>query len=244
MNMLEKAVPLEIQKMDEIMRQARRDFPQPTNLDSRYLATREVAELRRLIELPSSETELDEFLSGEPNLLSSLLHFASTGHHGGKVFPQQVIRPTVKGIQKGLIPDYLISGESSDGTSWWVLELKSPSAKIFSGSDDTLRLSNTANKGVLQINNYVEFCNTHQSALREALKLENFSTPIGILLIGRESELNSPHLKQMKKSLGGATAKIRIRTWDSLLRSLEHKLAFYGHNVKDPLRNERLLEDW
>ena len=241
--MAKRLIPPEINDMDEIFRQVRRDYPQPTELDARFLLPREVVQLRRLVEANASETELDHFIRGEPNLLSSLLHFACTGHYGGMVYSQQTIRPSVSGVQPGLVPDYLISGESSDGTSWWVLELKGPGEQIFSGRGRTLRLSDTANKGLLQIHQYIDFCTEHQSTLREALLLKNFSKPMGILLIGRESELLDPQRQQMKRSLGGRTAPIQIRTWDSLLRSLEHKLALYGHIEHDPLRGAQ-LEDW
>lgn len=229
--------------MDEIFRQARRNYPRPSKLNTHFLAAREVAELRRLVDSSATEAELDHFIQGQPNLLSSLLHFADTGHHGGMAYPQQTIRPCVSGRQRGLIPDYLISGESSDGTSWWVLELKGPGEKIFSGSGNTLRLSDITNKGLLQIHQYVEFCTEHQSSLRETLKLDNFSKPMGILLIGRENELSDPDRRQMKKSLGGSSSQIRIRTWDSLLRSLEHKLSFNGNIEHDPLCGHQ-LEDW
>jgi hypothetical protein len=79
--------------------------------------------------------------------------------------------------------------------------------------------------------------------MREALKMKNFSTPTGILLIGRETELIDSHHKAMKKAIGGAHAPVRIRTWDSLLRSLEHKLSFQGQTKNDPLIGEQ-LEDW
>ncbi len=240
--MTEPSTPPEIKNMDELFRQARRDRPQPSELDARFLALRDVSELRRMVEASASETDLDHFIRGEPNLLSSLLHFVSTGHHGGKVYPQQTIRPSVAGEQRGLIPDYLISGQSSEGTTWWVLELKGPSEKLFSGTGQKIRLSDTANKGLVQIHQYVEFCNEHQSSLREALQLKDFSIPMGILLMGRESELVDPHRRKMKKALGGPMSPIRIRTWDSLLRSLEHKLAFYGHIGHDPLQG-RQLED-
>lgn len=241
--MTNRSIPPEILTMNERLRQARRDYPQPTDLDSRFLAPRDVSELRRLVEESASETDLDQFIRGEPNLLSSLLHFAATGHHGGNVYPQQVIRPTVVGEQKGLIPDYLISGKSSGGISWWVLELKGPGEKLFCNSGNKLRLSDTANNGLLQIHEYVDFCKEHQSSLREALKLEDFSEPMGILLIGRESELADPRRRKMKESLGGHTSRIRIRTWDSLLRSLEHKLSIHGRTDHDPLRGKQ-IEDW
>lgn len=242
--MSKQYTPPEIQKMVELFRQARRDYPCPTDLDTRYLARREVSELRSLIEKSAPETVVDQFIRGEPNLLSSLLHFAGTGHHGGKAYPQQVIRPSVVGKQKGLIPDYLISGESSAGTTWWVLELKGPGEKIFCNSGNKLRLSDTANKGLLQIHEYVEFCKEYQSSLREALQLQDFSAPMGILIIGRERELADPLRRKMKESLGGHTSRIRIRTWDSLLRSLEHKLNIYdGRMGNDPLRGAQ-LEDW
>jgi len=230
-------------EFDEKIRQARRDYPQPEYLDFCYLAAREVQELREMVEKSASETELDHFIRGEPNLLSSLLHFASTGHHGGKAYPQQVIRPSVRGEIKGQIPDYLVSGESSEGTSWWVLELKGPKEKIFVKTADGLKLGDTANKGLLQIHKYVEFCKEHHASLRDTLGLKDFSTPNGILIIGREAELLDPERRTLKKALGGPLTPIRIRTWDSLLRSLEHKLAFIGQREIDPLRGPQ-LEDW
>jgi hypothetical protein len=88
-------VPQKIRDMDEIFREARRNFPNPSELDACYLRPREVTELRRMVEASASETELDHFIRGEPNLLSALLHFADTGHQGGMVYPQQTIRPSV-----------------------------------------------------------------------------------------------------------------------------------------------------
>ena len=229
---------------DELFRQARRDFPTPAQLDARFLRPREVAELRLMVEGNASETELDRFIRGEPDLLSALLHFAGTGHHSGMAYPQQTLRPSVRDVQSGLIPDYLISGKNSDGTSWWVLELKSPADKLFAGKPGSFRLSDVANRGLMQINQYVTFCVDHQAAIRESLQLKDFRTPTGILLIGREHELTAaPELRQLKESLGGAKAAVRIRTWDSLLRSLEHKLRFYGQRNDDPL-DEPQAEDW
>jgi Domain of unknown function (DUF4263) len=236
----EETVPQAIKDMDEMFREARRNFPRPSELNSGFLRPREVAELRCMVEASASETELDRFIQGEPNLLSALLHFADTGHHGGMVYPQQVIRPSVSHGDKGLIPDYLISGDNSEGTSWWVLELKGPAEKIFTGKEQKIRLSDTANKGLLQIHQYIEYCSTYQSSIRETLKLKNFSTPAGILLIGRESELVDDHRKQMKKSIGGKMMSVRIRTWDSLLRSLEHKLFYHGFLDQDSLHSEQL----
>jgi Domain of unknown function (DUF4263) len=218
----------DVKDTDDIIRRARRNFPRPSALDSAFLRPREVIELRRMFEAFASETELDLFIKGEPNLLSGLLHFVDTGHHGGMVYPQQIIRPGVFYGDKGLNPDYLISGENSEGTSWWVLELKGPSEKIFSGKNQKIRLNDAANKGLCQTYQYIEFCSAYQSSIRESLQLKNFSSPIGILLIGRESELFDNHRKQLKNRLGGKMMTVRIRTWDSLLRSLEHKLAFHG----------------
>lgn len=229
--------------MDEIFRKARREFPRPSELDARYLRPRDVVELREMVERGASETELDYFIRGEPDLLSALLHFAGTGHHRGMAYPQQTIRPSVPGVQAGLIPDYLISGENSDGVNWWVLELKAPGDKLFAGTGRSIRLSDTANRGLAQIHQYISFCVEQQAALRESLQLKDFSAPSGILLIGREAELSTPDLQRLKRSLGGRTAEVRIRTWDSLLRSLEHKLYFHGHQDNDPLRGPQ-PEDW
>jgi hypothetical protein len=235
--------PGPVDQVDRAIREARRAHPQATPLDAAYLRPREVVELRRMVEGNASETELDHFIRGEPNLLSSLLHFAGTGHHGGMVYPQQTIRPCVAGSQPGLVPDYLISGENSDGVSWWVLELKGPSEKLFAGSGRSLRLSDVANKALVQIHQYIGFCIEHQGALRDALRLREFGSPLGILVIGREHELSDPERRRLKRTLGGPSATIRIRTWDSLLRSLEHKLCLSGLHEGDPLLGEQ-AEEW
>jgi len=80
-------------KQTEIHRQARRQYPHPHQLDAAFLRPQEVRDLRALVELNALEREIDNLIKGEPDLLSSLLHFASTGHHDGMVYPQQTIRP-------------------------------------------------------------------------------------------------------------------------------------------------------
>lgn len=229
-------------EMEKQFNQFRRSNPNASELMSCFLKLREVKKLKQMIENGSNEREIDKLIQGEPNLLSAVLDFVSTGHHGGKAYSQKAIMPHISKERHGLIPDYLISGRSSDGISWWVLELKSPKAKIFSGSGNKLRLSSGANRGVIQLLKYLDFCSQHQSMLRDTLKLERFREPNGLLIIGREDELELKERQEVKNAWNINNPRLKIRTWSSIIRSLEHKLYFHGSLKKDTSTNN-LVED-
>jgi hypothetical protein len=197
-------------------------------LDAGFLRPREVEYFRQVVNEDGSETALDHCLRGYPDLWSAFLYQNSTGHQGGKVLSQQVIQPAVPGVQPGLIPDYLISGINSAGISWYVVELKGAKEKMFAGSGSILRLSKTANQGILQLLRYLDFCAEHQTVLRDAFKLEGFREPHGILLIGREEEFTySEERQKMKRIWNQSNHRLEVRTYDAFLRSLDNKLSFY-----------------
>jgi Domain of unknown function (DUF4263) len=177
--------------------------------------------LRVLVATRASETAVDTFLRGHPELLAACLNFTSFGHHGTWIVPQQVILPPQLPISNGLKPDYLVGGKGSEGFSWFVVELKSVRNSLFAGSRRSLRLSTVANRGLMQLLGYISYCSTAQSYLRETLHLTGFREPQGFLIIGSERELEeSPERQMARQALNHAFAgRVQIRTFDALLRS-------------------------
>jgi hypothetical protein len=224
----------ELDRMEAYFAEATRRNSKVEPLDSGFLRERDVERFRSVVERDGSESAIDHHLRGCPDLWSAFLHINATGHHGGQVL-SQTIRPAVKGVAPGLIPDYLISGSSSDGVHWWVVELKAANTSIFSGKGRSLRLSDTANRGIIQLLGYLDFCAENQSTLRDAFKLEKFREPKGILLIGREGELaRSEERQRMKAIWNRSNHLLEIRTYDSFLRSLDHKLHAHGFRPTEP----------
>jgi hypothetical protein len=60
--------------------------------------------------------------------------------------------------------------------TWWVMEVKAPGARIFGGNDSAKALSTEANRGVLQLLEYIDVCAENQAYLREA-DLRDYASP-------------------------------------------------------------------
>lgn len=176
--------------------------------------------LREIVRVDGTETAIDVFLNDNTSLLARCLNFTQFGHHGTWVIPQQVIRPPQTQEVKGLKPDYLIGGKGSDGYRWFVVELKGANEKIFVENNGVVCFSRTVNRGIFQLLNYINYCSSAQAYLRESLRLRGLREPEGILVVGRESELNDdPRKQEMKSAWNRLTSnRIQIRTFDALLR--------------------------
>ena len=68
-----------------------------------------------LLKENTGEKTADNFLRKHPALLGQCLNFTNFGHHGMWVIPQKLIDPGAMLKQRGLKPDYLFGGKSSDG---------------------------------------------------------------------------------------------------------------------------------
>ncbi len=184
-------------------------------VSSSELTNEKVHYFKRLLDLNPTERIVDNFLNEHPELLIPIFSRYFSGNNGIWVFPQQVIRSCVRGIQNGLIPNWIVCIENSDGLSWWILELKKPTQKIFSGAGRNWSFSSYVNKGISQLLRYIDFCTEHQSLLRDALKLKGFREPKGILIIGRFEEFREAIEKKKFKSIWNRLSPyIQIRTYD------------------------------
>lgn len=187
--------------------------------ESFYPSRRSVAGLRHLLYKGAGERVVDEHIKQYLALLTRLLSVYGTGHSGFKALSQQSIRPSVRDVQAGLIPDYLISASNSNGKTWWVVELKSPKKAMFVGSGRNLRFSRDTSQGLVQLMRYVDFCERHQESLENTLDLKDLTRPQGILLIGRAEEVaGSPERMAIKGALTRFSPQLQIRTYDSLMR--------------------------
>ncbi len=178
-------------------------------------------ELRALVDARSAETEVDRFLREHPAILAASIRGTGFGHHGSWVIPQKAIRAPGTATERGLIPDYIVGGTSSDGFVWYVVELKGVNQTLFAHrKDGRLSLSPVANSGICQLLEYVDYCSAQQSYLRDAMKLTAFREPRGLLIIGHEQEFGTDIRRaRMKASLNRALGgRIEVRTYGALLR--------------------------
>lgn len=204
-----------------------KDIPYPSHFhpkefhhSRREITHEQLTELGELVESRSGEKQIDRFIRDNPSVLTAALKFASTGHHGTWILSQQMIRPKLGTVKPGLIPDFIIGGKSSDGFEWWVVELKGADAKLFTRKGGKLCPSHTLNKGICQLLTYIDYCDESQSILREQFRLTDFRQPNGLIIIGREEELDNDGQKRKLKSAWNKinATHLEIRTFDALLR--------------------------
>lgn len=195
-----------------------------------FIREEQVVEFEELLDGGAGETEIDTFLTDNPEVFTAALHEYRTGHHGAIVIPKQSLKPKIhKQNERGLIPDFIIGGDSSDGWSWWVVEIKGTSQTLFTYKNTGETYFNSEiNKGICQLLEYLDFCAEHQAVLRDVFKLENFREPKGLLIGGRESELLENSNKRKLKSAWNrmANSKLEIRTYDFLKKNLRPMYEF------------------
>ncbi|OCQ90653.1 hypothetical protein BCD64_28765 [Nostoc sp. MBR 210] len=197
--------------------------PKEYRVDPHNFSEDDLANLIFLISKNASETEIDSFLRHNLSLLSFTSAFFRTGHHDSWIIKQPIIKPSGFVNGTGKIPDYLFAGENSDGVTWWVVDLKSPTDRLYK-EDKNGRIVETAQlaSGISQIRDYIDYCTKNQGYIRGALEVKSFASPFGVLIIGRESELKQDLRKQAYKAqFNNYTHNIQIRTYDSFLRQIE-----------------------
>ncbi len=131
-------------------------------------------------------------------------------------------------IQKGLIPDFIVGGCNSGGFSWFVLELKGADQQMLTESNNYLYFSSTVNKAIGQVIEYIDYCASVQSFLRDSLRLTDFREPKGLIIVGRESEFSDDPRREKFKSAWNRLMghKIEIRTYDAILRYVRSEVEF------------------
>ena len=203
------------------------------------------SEFNKLIQSNSGETIIDNFITKNPEILTTVLNHFGTGNHKGWVFPKLTLTPKIEHMyQKGMIPDFIIGGQSSDGQEWWIVELKGADEQvIIIDKNGRIRFSDTVNKGICQLFEYIDYASEKQSKLRQDFGLKNFREPYGLLIIGRESEFESNPRKQKLKAAWNRLnrSKLEIRTYDFLLGEFRTALARkdnYANHLKESISED------
>lgn len=213
-----------------------KDFPREEFLIKNVkIDSKKFEDFKSLIENEANERDVDKFIKENPQILIPILFSNRVLNSFGFWFlPKQMIKPKV-GNNKGMIPDFILGGENSDGFSWTVIELKSPKDEIFKKdkNNNLYYFSSAANKGVFQLIEYVDCCEEEQAFLRDSFNLNDFRKPNGILLIGREFEFSkSKRKKKIKAAWNRINDKyIEIRTYDWLIRNLNELMKIPGTTV-------------
>lgn len=201
------------------------DWPDKDHYVSQHAVTQSQYDaLSELIGAGANEQVVERFFKANPEVLSLVAFFFATGHHAAWLYPKNQIRPG-NGAVGGLIPDYLLAGASSDGVSWFVLELKSPNTKAFVRKGKRVSLSGEANHGVCQLINYIDRSARSQAYLRDDIKLAGFREPRGILMIGTEEESRDELVREFKGAWNRMNPRVQIRSYSALLRELAQKIA-------------------
>jgi|SRR5665213_548236 len=132
------------------------DWPSKTHFANQHKVRLEQREeFQRLLAEGAGETALERFLGANPEVLALTMYMYMTGHHAAWIYPKAQIRAANDDI-RGLIPDYILAEASSNGVSWFMLELKGASQRAFTKKGTRVYLSSVANQGVSQLLNYMD----------------------------------------------------------------------------------------
>ena len=160
-----------------------------------------------------NETSAHEILARNPIIFEPVLE--RVGHHAMWFKNKPEIRPPLTNGKRGQIPDCLIAGKGSGGIEWFIVELKSPQAKLFHQGG---YFSAEANKGLNQLARYMVYSNEKQGSIRDALEIRDFRTPRGIFVIGRQDETDANEgLEQLKAFWRSQLPNIQIVSYSRLV---------------------------
>ena len=211
---------------ESIFERVRRQMGGISHPDAAYLREDAVMKLKSFIELHKTEQEINDVIKGNTDLLVSLLDIFNTGHHGSLAIPEAQIRSHIRNFGKGLIPDWLLMGENSDGRQYYFIELKKPSDKIFVNKGNFICFSTCCNAALNQLLTYIKYAERNQSYFRDEFDFGDFSNPKGVLVIGNRNDLDEEMKRQKKAWNVLLSNKIEIITWDRVLTSLMQKWEF------------------
>lgn len=164
-----------------------------------------------------NETAVHNILAKNPIIFEPVLEHV--GHHAMWFKNKPEIRPTLTNGKPGKIPDCLLAGKGSGGTEWFIVELKSPQARLFHSGG---YFSPEANKGLNQLASYLSYAHEKQGAIRDALEIRKFRSPRGIFVIGKSAEtLENEHLRELKSFWRACMKNIQIISYSRLVEAAE-----------------------
>ena len=160
------------------------------------------ARLRAYLNAAISEAPLQRFLEQNPLVL---VRYLAGGH----------TRWVIPGLRLGsrFAPDFVIGEQHASRSRWTLVELESPSVKLFTSDGDVSRALGHA---VGRIRSWRGWLHDHERYAREHLNLAHVTgNAQALILIGRRARLR-PEDVQRRRDLE-AVHKVAIRTYDWLV---------------------------
>ncbi len=114
------------------------------------------------------------------------------------------------------------------------MELKGANTKWFTENKSDIYFTSTINKGIHQLIQYLDHCDTYQSKFRDEHKLLDFKKPKAILMAGRRTEfVNNPRKKAIKKTWDSLLGnRLEIVTFDRFADQLRSRLRDFSNDRK------------
>ena len=205
--------------IEKVVLPSREELRERDNYCHLHRTAEMIGNFNRILDESGSETDIHNYLLAYPEMLYNALYKTSYGHHGMKILSKQALAPKTS-YNKGMIPDFILGRDSSEGIGWFVIELKGYNDDLFKISKSEIGFSSTANKGICQLLEYMDKGSELQSYIRDYLKLDGFRNPKGILLMGKKSELESnERKKKLRRIFHEAVPSIQLINYD-VLRSM------------------------
>jgi hypothetical protein len=155
----------------------------------------DVTALKRRLRTAKSEEQMQRFLERHPMVL--IQHLG--GGHGRWVIPK-------KRLGAEFVPDFVIGDRDSGGYDWTLVELESPTAKMFTKSGLPSRSLNQALRQIMDWRAWLAANRDYATRSRDQQGLELIDispSPPGLILIGRRSSLaaaDRARRKQIERS--------------------------------------------
>jgi hypothetical protein len=163
--------------------------------------------LEKTIKTAEDEATLQKFLEKNPEILINHLG----GGQGRWVIAQ-------KRLGSEFVPDFVIGEKSSLGFEWYLVELESPKAKMFTkAGNQSFKLTHAINQ-IQKWRSWLSKNKDYASRLRsdDGLGLTDIShSPPGLILIGRREQLDDSKNK-LRKQISD-DIRIAIHTYDFLI---------------------------
>lgn len=165
------------------------------------------------IDTSTTEAPIQQYFERNPNLLIEHLG----GGHGRFVIPQ-------KRLGAEFVPDFVVGEKSSIGYEWYLLELESPRARLFTRAGKQSAELTTAINQIQQWRAWLAVNQNYAARDRSegGLGLEQVSTsPPGLILIGRRA-LTDESTNRLRRQIAHET-RIAIHTYDFIIDTARAK---------------------
>lgn len=223
---------IELKPLSELAKELRENGPlRKYHVDWDDITQDDVINLKDVIDNADSEEDIQQYLKVNPKPLVQHL----VGGHGRWVIPKAK-------LGSNLVTDFILGVKHSYGYEWTLVELESHSKKLFKKSGEFTAMLNQA---INQIEDWRHWLKDNRDYATRSLAENGLGlTSIdqnaqGHILIGRDSQFNTMDAEAKARSdnyrrSANNDRRIKIHTYDYLLRTLEGRLQDFEKNHFKP----------